>query len=243
VVLLTACQWVFWVYLAGFLGLADSLLGVALLDLFIMANLSIGTGQWPSETTEIANVLTVALSISLIRSEKYLILLGVLILGTINRETTWLILPLLLAESRSDPKRVFWFLGGAASVAMPYLLLRLFIESPRPIWWTMASIAENIPFVSMESTPRAIAANIRLAFFLGPFVALGLYRFKEHNRFLRHTFWIVPPYFLVHYLFGRIVEIRLWIPLLVVLLPLALSTMRRLMEKGRFGTIRSSLTE
>jgi len=234
VLALAACQWVFWSYLMVWFSRMESLLGVLLLSLFIMAGLSIGAGPWPSETTDILNILAFALSLQLCLAGRFLWLLLVLAIGTLNRETTWLVLPLVAAVARS--RRLIWFLGATAAVAVPYILLRLMIESPNPVWWTTDSLAKNIPFLSAASTTDAIFSNVRMVLLLGPFLLLGAFRFRENPGFLKLTAWIIPPYIVVHYLFGRVTEIRLWVPLLLVLIPLALSGLRRI-----WGTARRSL--
>ena len=152
-----------------------------------------------------------------------------LAIGTLNRESTFLLLPLLIVEAWKHPLRSVWISGGIASVLVPYVALRMTVESPRPVWWTIDALAENIPFISPDTTLSALAANLRLVFLLGPFLVPAFLRFERHELFLRHTASIIPLYVVVHYLFGKIVEIRLWVPLLVVLIPLALSGLRPLM--------------
>ena len=221
---LAACQWIFWLYLRRFFGRIESLLGVFILDLFIMASLSTVVGQWPSETAEILNILTFALVLYLANDGRYLLLLPVLFVGTFNRETTWLLLPLIAATSRKPA----WVLCAVAAVIIPYSFLRLMIESPKPLWWTTDALARNIPLLSPTTTANGFVANIRLIFMLGPFLLAGAFGFRDHPRFLRLTSWIIPSYFIAHYVFGNIIEIRLWVPLLVVLVPLALSGLHAL---------------
>ena len=228
---LTACQWVFWSYLMVWFSRTESLLGVFLLSVFIMAGLSIGAGPWPSETTDILNIFFFALSLHLLLAGRFSWLLLALAVGTLNRETTWLMLPLVAAETRSRSRSVLWFLGATAAVAVPYVLLRLTIESPNPVWWTTDSLAKNIPFLSAASTADAVISNLRMVLLLGPFLLVGAFRFRENPGFLKLTAWIIPPYIVVHYLFGRTTEIRLWVPLLLVLIPLALSGLRRIWDQ------------
>jgi hypothetical protein len=89
-------------------------------------------------------------------------------------------------------------------------------------WFTFEGLERNIPFLSKEYTATALVGNLHVIFLLGPLLLAGLYRFNEHPRFLRVAASIAPLFILVHYAVGTIVEARLWMPLFVVLIPLAL---------------------
>jgi hypothetical protein len=192
-----------------------------------MASLATGVGQWPSETGEILNVLIFPLTLLLLFKQHYVWMAVVLAVGTLNRESTWLLLPPILVQTYVNSGRKGTAFACLAAVAIPYAGVRWLVVSPRPDWWRLDGLGENIPFVSMDLTPGAVMANIKLLLLLGPFILLGASRFREHHPELRLAALVVPPFLIVHYLFGKITELRLWVPLLTILIPLAIGGWQR----------------
>lgn len=233
VILLTFIQFIFMRYLRIFFDGFLSLVGVFLLDLYIAAALYYPLGPSLIETIDILNVLVFCLSLQAIHRKTFILLLIVLFLGTVNRETTWLLLPLVAIAHWPEKPRVWHILGAFLMVALPYFGLRLLIESPRPDWWVINSVDENIPFVSNEHLLTTLKSNARLALLLGPLIVLGAHRFRDHPHFLRLCSSVTPLFLAVHYVFGRIIEVRLWLPLLVILIPLALSGLARIIDSRR----------
>ena len=228
VLVLTAMQVAFFRYLGRFFSVMPSLAGVVLLDVYCAAALGYPVGPSVIETSDILNVLVFSIALIAIFEKRLPLLLGTLLVGTVNRETTWLILPLVaLAEWRPGRRLAVTSLAVLA-VAVPYALVRWLIQSPSPDWWLTRDIAGNIPFLSGDLTLTALLANARVMLMLGPLVVPALYRFREHHPYHVLAAVIVPPFVVIHYMVGRIIEMRLWLPLLTVLIPLALDGIQKL---------------
>jgi hypothetical protein len=230
--LLLGIQWVFFSYLARFFSVPEAILGTVLLMLVQAASFGAVPGQWPSETMDLLNVFVFTLCVSLINAERFIPLLLLLFAGTLNRETTWLLLPIIAFRRFPERPDFSTLITATFAVAIPYFGVRLLVDTPEPSWWTMKALPENVGFLLEEYRWDAIVANVRLLVFLGPFLALSACRFREHPSFLLLTGSVIAPYILVHYLVGKIIEIRLWIPLLVILIPLALSGLSHCRKRG-----------
>lgn len=228
VLVLTAMQLAFFRYLGKFFSVMASLVGVFLLDVYSAAALSYPVGPSVIETSDILNVAVFCIALIAIFEKRLPLLLGTLLVGTVNRETTWLILPLVaLADWRPGKRFVVTGLAVLA-VAVPFVLVRLLIQSPSPDWWLTRDIGGNIPFLTGEQTVTAFLANARVALMLGPLVIPALYRFREHHPYHVLAAVIIPPFVVIHYLVGRIIELRLWLPLLTVLIPLAIGGIQKM---------------
>jgi hypothetical protein len=230
VLVLTALQLVFFRYLGKFFSGMTPLLGVLLLDIYCAAALSYPVGPSVIETSDMLNVVVFSVALLAVFERRLALLLGTLFIGTLNRETPWLILPLVaLADWKPGRKAVAAGLALIA-VAAPYFLLRLLVGSPSPDWWLTRDIGGNIPFLTGDQTATALVANARVALMLGPLALPALLRVREHHPYHILAAVIIPPFVVVHYLVGRIIEMRLWLPLLTVLIPLAISGMQKLAQ-------------
>jgi hypothetical protein len=149
-------------------------------------------------------------------------------------------LPILFLHEWLGPRSWRRFLVVVATVALPYFGLRWLIVSPTPIWFLTQDIRLNIPFLSLQHTWGAFVANLHLIFLLGPLILLGIYRFREHPFFLRIAAYIVPLFLLIHYIVGSIRETRLWMPLYLLLIPLALNNLIKLLQNENELTARQT---
>ncbi len=229
VLFLTLLQYSFFRYLKLHFSASESLLGVFLLDSYLTATFSNLIGPTVIETGDILNAVVFCVALHAIYQKQFVLLVIVLFLGMLNRETPILLLPFIAMSEWPKKPKASHLIGIILALAIPYFGLRTLIDSPRPVWWTTDALGMNIPFLSSDHTPRALVANFRLIFFLGPLIALGAYKFQEHPRFLRLSWVILPFYIVVHYVVGMIIELRLWTALLVVIIPLAVGGLIRLL--------------
>ena len=225
---LIAAQGLFFRYLVRFFPPLTALVGVLLLDVYCGAALSYPVGPSVIETSDILNVAVFCLALKAIYDKRPALLMITLLVGTLNRETTWLILPVAALADWKPWKRWRIAVLGTIMVAVPYFGSRWIIQSPSPDWWLTRDIGGNIPFLTGALTMTALLANARLAIMLGPLALPALYRFREHHRYLLLTAIIIPPFVIIHYLVGRIIEMRLWLPLLIILIPLAIEGLQRM---------------
>jgi hypothetical protein len=176
--------------------------------------------------------LIFSLALHAIYRDRFILLCAVLFLGTFNRETTWILLPILFLREWFGPRAWRRLVVAIVAVALPYFGLRWLIASPAPIWFLTQDIRLNIPFISPQHTWGALVANLHLLFLLGPLIVLGIYRFREHPVFLQIAASIAPLFIIIHYVVGSIRETRLWMPLYLVLIPLALDNLIKLLQDG-----------
>lgn len=225
IILLAACQFIFYFYLRLFFAPITSFAGVLMLDVLVAFTLSSIMGPSIAETSDLVNLIVFSLAFMTIYENKFTPLVAILFIGSFNRETTLLILPLFILNDYLSKRNAYRGLIVAAAVVVPYFALRIIIQTSMPQWFTFDGLSRNIPFLSSKDTMKAIMANIHVAVLLVPLLILSFHRFMDRPLFLR-TAMIVTPFFIpIHYIFGTIIETRLWMPLFVVLIPLTLSTL------------------
>ncbi len=241
ILILTFCQLAFFNNLRSFYSGIAALAGVLWFD--ILTGVSLFHIQGPSviETADLMNVLVFSLALHAIYRDRFILLCAVLFGGTFNRETTWILLPVLFLHEWFGRRSWRRFLIAGAAVALPYFGLRWLITSPTPIWFLTQDIRLNIPFLSPQHTWGALVANLHLIFLLGPLLVLGAYRFREHPAFLQIASSIAPLFIIIHYVVGSIREIRLWMPLYLLLIPLALDNLIKLLQNENELTTQQTL--
>jgi hypothetical protein len=228
--ILTFCQLVFFKYLRSFYSGMAAFAGVLWFDILIGVSLFHIQGPSVIETADLMNVLMFSLALYAIYRDRFILLCAVLFVGTFNRETTWILLPIFFLHEWFGTRAWRRLLVAVAAVALPYFGLRALIASPTTIWFLTEDIRLNVPFLSPQHTWVAIVANLHLLFLLGPLVVLGIHRFREHPVFLRLASAMAPLFIIIHYIVGAIRETRLWMPLYLLLIPLALDNLIKLLQ-------------
>ncbi|MCI0697048.1 hypothetical protein L0337_34205 [candidate division KSB1 bacterium] len=242
ILILVFCQLAFFNYLRSFFSGMAALAGVLWFDILIGVSLFHIQGPSVIETADLMNVLIFSLALLAIYRGRFILLCAVLFVGTFNRETTWILLPILFLREWFGPCSWRRLLVAVAVVALPYFSLRWLITSPTPIWFLTQDIRLNIPLLSPQHTWGALVANLHLLFLLGPLIVLGIYRFREHPVFLRIAASIAPLFIIIHYIVGSIRETRLWMPLYLLLIPLALDNLIKLLPDDDNVNIQRSPT-
>ena len=230
IVLLYICQSYFFRYLRLFLGGVQSLAGVFLFDVYISLSLAYVQGPSFIETEDILNTLVFVAALDAIYRNRFMLLCGILFIGLLNRETVLLILPALVLADRSA-KRGYMRSGLiTAAMIMGYIGIRLFVGTKEFDWVTIGGMVLNIPYLSEKNALRAVTGNLHMIALLGPLITISAYNFKNHISFLKLAASIVPLFIVVHYVFGTIIETRLWMPLFVILIPLAIGNLQKFLE-------------
>lgn len=188
--------------------------------------------------------LTFLLALWAIRDHNTWLLLGAFAVGSLNNETI-MVVPLAyffynLKESR---------LEHLLTVGARAVLLSL------PLWigqGTMRMITRDRPHLGgswhLPGNVKGIIQDLQRSFvdwpdalhlfFLFVFGALWIYAFlhwKDKPLFLRRAAWIIPPFLLAHLLTGRISEPRQMLPLGILIIPMALFTLRDAAQKEKSG--------
>ncbi len=222
-------QWVFYALLRSHLGEWQSFAGVLLFNVLMMFSLSYIHGPSVLETGDIANALVFASALLLLHQNKFGFLCVIAALGMLNRETPLLFVPVVFLHDRFHERGwrrsaiLFLILAGI------YLVPRFLIGSTSSDWFRFEGIPWNIPFAA-ENFAKPIVANLRLLVLLGPLFLLGFSRFQDQPPLFKHAAILVPVFLLVHYVLATIIEARLWMPLFVVLIPMAIHTLSGLMK-------------
>lgn len=228
VLLLTACQLAFFQYLRQFFAKLVALAGVLWFDFLISYSLSYIPGPSVIETIDIFNTLVFCIALRFLLQDHLIPLCLLLVVGMLNRETPWILLPTVFLSEWLGRRRFTRVFVVSLALAIPYFGLRFLIETPIPTWFTTHDLMFNIPFMSAEQSLKAIVANIHLLFLLGPLLIISAIRFREHPMFLQLAAAVVPLFLVIHYIFGSIIERRLWMPLYVLLLPLAVHNLSKM---------------
>ena len=230
--LLCFCQITFFLYLRNFYGAIISLAGVFILNILLSFTFSSILGPSIGENADLLNLLIFTLSLNAIYKNSFFLLLLTLFIGTFNRETTLFIIPILFLNDYNKKLGYTRTILACMIVAIPYLGLRFLIQSPSPNWFTFEGLSKNIPFINSEFTKNAIIANIHTLSTLGFLIILSIMNFKKHRKFFRTASFMVPPFILLHYLVGSVIETRLWIPLFAILIPLSLNSLKILFSEN-----------
>ena len=227
---LIAIQLSFFEYLRFFHNSFQALAGVFLFDALIGLTLSYHHGPSLPETGDLINVLVFILALTALYLDRFALLCLILFVGTFNRETTWVLLPVFFLYNFLESRSMWRLMTAFVAVAVPYFGLRWLIDTPAPIWFRTDAIQDNIPLLAEESTHYALISNVYFFVLLGPLVVTSLYQFRAHPRFLRIVGSIVPLFIVIHYAVGRIIETRIWMPLFIVLIPLVLNNLVKVLQ-------------
>ena len=223
--ILFLCQLSFFFLMYMFFSAFKALSGVFLLDVLTGFSLSYFQGPSIPETADLLNMAIFSLVITALYKNSFTTVCVLLFIGMLNRETPILLLPVIFLYDYINKKGFLRSIISAACILVPYLILHLLIREPDPRWVTMEGITRNIPFVNDSYTSTAILSVIRLFLLIGPLLFLSIYRFKNQLQFFKITTSVIPLFIVIHFIFGTIIEARLWMPVFVLLIPPAINTL------------------
>jgi hypothetical protein len=166
------------------------------------------------QESDTINLLVFVLAFWALARDRDLRLIPLMLLGTLNRETTAMIPAVyLLARWRVVPaKRLIVqtvLLVGAWLVV--YGGLRL-AYGPRPYYCDFYMWKRNI---------ANWLPTVHVMLLFGAVWVLAFIGARRGPRMLRRTIWLLPPFVILHYVVALVIEVRLFLPLAPVVLPLA----------------------
>ncbi len=213
---LFGCQLVMYHYLRLFVSRMMALGGVLLFVVLMGYMLGQMVGLTSIETSDTLNVLVLLLALYFLYKNKLLKLLIVLFIGMFNRETPMVLLPVLLYYEWTHGRPKINLLWITLVVFIPYVALRF--------WWdgnavSFEGITSNIPFLDGAKTVDALKANVYVFVLLAPLLLIAAFRFRELPTLVRFAAALTIPFIVLHYIVGTVIEARLWMPLLVLLVP------------------------
>ena len=160
------------------------------------------------------NLLVFVLAYWALARNRDLLLLPLVVIGTLNRETTAMIpaLYLLARSGTRPPLEVAWrtaaLAAGWAAVYGGMLLgygVRSYYCEPLTLGLNLSSWAPTMHVFLLFGAMWVLAA---IAARRGPIL-------------LRRAMWLLPPYVILHYVVALVWEVRLFLPLAPVIIPLA----------------------
>jgi len=243
IIALLLVQLAFYRYLQNFFSPVESFFGTLWLDLSVLMSLTAFIGVHVYETSDMVNLLWMIMALNLLYRQRWILLILVLFLSMINRETlAFLLLPIYLLTYRNVFKKdataaanvpapsIKWALICTAAVVIPYIGLKMLIHPPQPTWFLTLYMNENIPFYEPGNLGTVSLSYLKLIILLGVAAWLALTDLKTKNVFLRSLLIIVPFFIPVHIIVGHVEEYRLWIPLLLIFIPLAIESISNMFK-------------
>jgi hypothetical protein len=159
------------------------------------------------------NLLVFVLAFSAWAADRDLLLIPLLLVGTLNRETTALIPALYLVANwgRRPAAQLAWKTAAlGAAWAATYGGLRL----------AYGHREYYCPVIMWGQNTAGWAPTIHVALVFGAMWALAFVGARGAPALLRRSLWLLPPYLVLHFVVAMAQEVRLFLPLAPVVIPL-----------------------
>ena len=160
------------------------------------------------------NLLVVTAAFWALSRGRDLVLIPLVLVGTLNRETTAMIPAVyLLARWRERPAREVAWRTGLLCAAWAVVYLGLV-----DIYGRREYYCEAIMW------PKNVASafpTIQVVLVYGAIWVLAVLGARHAPTMLRRALWLLPPYIALHYVVAMVNEVRLFLPLAPILIPLS----------------------
>jgi hypothetical protein len=160
--------------------------------------------------------------------------IGCIFVATFAREAT-LVMVFLMGFLCYSKKNLWLPLSlGLFAFLIPYGLVRWLYPAPLSslaFWWQLFN---NVPFLQgdMGKSILAIQFNIKVFLFMNAFWILAVkYLLRREDAFMASLSYAMVLYVLIIYWVGFIRELRLFVPLAVLVLPAGMSELERMFSK------------
>jgi hypothetical protein len=169
-------------------------------------------------------------AVYMLRQERYVVAAALTFIGAFAKETM-LLVPVLLAfrAIRARPARVPFVLTAVAFV-VPTAIVRTVYRTSIDQWAWWNTIYANVPFLqsSMEAFTQTIKNNLKVALFYNVFWVIAFRRVLTlGDPFMRDLGATGLVYLLLAYPVIYLRELRHFLPLAIVVLPMAISAFER----------------
>lgn len=190
------------------------------------------------ETQDIVNAVFLIVLLLLAYHEKWWLFGLVLAFSVLNRETNLILLApyswLLFKKNKFKPLLFI----NVISIAV-YIGIRIMIPVDQGDYPNFANLKTNFPGLDMAFFWKALEHNLHLFCMIFPVLLLAFWNFKSQNNQVKALLFITLPYLIIHYIMGTIIELRLFLPLIIVLLPITVNNLKTLFESEQNHTIQS----
>jgi hypothetical protein len=208
------CALAFHRYLRRWLDLPTTVLGVVLLFALMPAVY----WQGYHKLYDFLNLLIFILGYALIRARRDWWLVLLLAVGMCNRETTvMLVVVYFFVRWDELPVRTLLLRSGLLGLLCMAIYVGLRLVYSYASWFHWYELREN---------PLDPLTYVHLLLFFNAFWVLAFLDWKSKPRFLRRAMLMAPLFFVIHFAVGYVLEVRLFLPLLPLFIPLGLLSLR-----------------
>jgi len=160
------------------------------------------------------NLLVFVLAFWALALGRDLLLIPLVLLGTLNRETVAMIpaLYLTIRWGREQPRQLAWrtlALGASWAAVYGGLLLHY---GRRGYYCDVVMLPQNL---------ASLSPTVLLFLMFGGVWVFACMARRTAPEMLRRALWLVPPFLVLHYVIAMVNEVRLFLPLAPILIPLA----------------------
>lgn len=220
----------FFVYASRYLEPFTAFVTTYMIAFYILVIQSQFIGITVVESQDMLNAVFFLMLLWLAAKEQWLWFSLVMLVSVMNRET-----PLILLA----PFGYLFFrkrdLKNLLLIALPGLLMYFGIRYYLPVhignYPDFTNLRTNFPGVDSTFFWKAVQNNVQLFCMIGPMVLLAFYDFLKQSLENKALLLVTVPFLIIHYLMGSILEIRLFFPLIVVILPYMITNLKLLFEK------------
>jgi hypothetical protein len=202
-----------------------SILSIFIPIFYILHTQTLITGVNIIELQDILNVLVMISGMYFIYTKKLWITGLIIIAGIFNRETPlFLLIPLCFMLYKQKVNFIPVLAISLVSI-FTYFAIRFLIvgvNSSSPIAM-IDKMSMNIPFINMDNIKMVVKSNIYLYLYLAP--VFSFISVKNISNFEKGIYLMVILFIITHYFVGTIIEVRLFIPIVIIVTPFAIKNM------------------
>jgi hypothetical protein len=219
------CGLAFHSYLRRWLDVPTTVLGVVLLFALMPAVYWRGYHK----LYDFVNLLIFILGYTIIRAKRDWWLVPLLAVGMFNRETTVMLVVVYFCVRWGElPVRTLLLRSGLLGLMCMAIYVGLRLVYSYASWFHWYELREN---------PLDPQTYVHLLLFFNAFWVLAFLDWRSKPRFLRRAMLMAPLFFGIHFVVGYVREVRLFLPLVPLFIPLGLLTLRGWGEGQRGGLV------
>jgi hypothetical protein len=169
-------------------------------------------------------------AVYMLRQERYVVAAALTFIGAFAKETMLLVPVLLLFRAIRAPRARVPFVFAALAFVVPTAIVRSVYRTSIDQWAWWNTIYANVPFLqsSMEAFTQTIKNNLKVALFYNVFWVIAFRRVLTlGDPFMRDLGATGLVYLLLAYPVIYLRELRHFLPLAIVVLPMAISAFER----------------
>lgn len=219
----------FSIYTRNFLSEFEGFLTTIILGFFITIIQTQLMGVLIVETQDIVNAFFFVLLLILGQKKRWIIFGIIIALSITNRETNLiLLLPfsvLLFREKNYLPLLYINSMGWVTAI-----LIRFLINVNESDYPNFSNLKTNFPGLNVDYINKALEFNLHLFSFIFLIVIFSFFNYKKQNFYIKTLIITCLIFIAIHYIMGSIIELRLFLPLVILILPIAVKNIKAIFE-------------